>query len=241
MLQRNYSDKLHIKIFNSMIDDKSNTKLSPIQLYIYCMLCVNSTSDEDRMMPTSVDMINYMSPFRFAVKDNNNKKHIKDSLLQLIIKGYLLIADDYIRIDNNSQPDIKNNTFLTLEINHDGLENKFEKLYYNEFRFLKNPDELFIYIVSKRFTGFSEGFKGSYSRWGKLLKLSDKTVIHKLDDAEKGGVIKVLRGRHISQNQQEINIYTHVDLMEKEDYEEVEVGQLNNVRDPEEKARNVFG
>jgi len=247
MLQRNYSDKLHIKIYNSMIDDKSDIKLTPSELYIYALLCINATSDDDRMMPTSVDMINYMSPFRFATKDNNNKNHIKKALTELMRKDYLLIVDDGIQID-----DIKNNTFLTLEINHEALDNKYEPLYYNEFRFLSNPDEVFIYIISKRFTAFSEGFKASYNRWGRLLNVSDKTASNKLNDAEKNGVIEVIRGKYEEINRQEINLYCHVDLMGLKDFdddaqEEVMQPKVKKLAigekkiSPEEEARRAFG
>lgn len=216
MLQRDYSDKLHIKIFHSMIDDNSDTRLTPNELYIYSLLCINSTSDVDRMMPTSINTINYMSPIRFNVKENNNKKNIKEALTELVKKGYLLIVDKNIELDQSRQPiGIKNNTFFTLEVNHDKLENKYERLFYNEFRFIKTPEDLFIYIVSKRFTGTSDGFKSSYNRWGKLLGVDRKTAIDKLKSAKERGIVEILIGKHSEKYKQDINIYVNVDLMKK--------------------------
>lgn len=190
-----------------MIDENSKRRLTTEELYVYCVLCINRNLDFEMSITANVNMIHYTSPIKFVSKDSENKIRIRAALEALINKGYLVIVDDGITSD-----DIKNNTFFTVILN-DKLDNKYVKLLFNEFRFFKTVDELFIYIVTKRFCNFSKGFKASYSRWSHLLNVSDRTAVIRLNEAEKRNLITIKRGEDKRDNQQMINLYCHKELI----------------------------
>lgn len=251
MLIQNWTDEMHIQIFNEMVDENSERKLTVEELYVYSVLSIKS--QKDYSMITDVDTIAYImqmefeDTIRFAVKENNHKIKIREALKGLISKGYL---ESVYKIELDK---LKNNTKLTLVISDD-IENKFTKIYYNEFRMMKSADELFIYTVAKRFS-YGDGFKGSYDRWAKLLDVSVKTAVKKLENAEykieeitdqegdkvkrQTGVIKIVRGRYESKNQQEINLYRHVDLMSKNEVDGKEEEEQQHEQQEQEEVKTV--
>lgn len=227
-MYRNYTDENFIRVFNDMTSEKSERKLSIEELYVYCVLNESRNADIEMSMTVNVNLIHYRMPVKFVKKESENKKKIREAIKTLVDKEFLVVVDSDIKTE-----DITNNTFFTTIINPD-LEG-FEQIHFNEYRMMKLPSDLFIFAVTKRFTLMpdSKGYKASFNRWAEVLGVSDKTAQKMINDAEyvdvtrtdedgneinmATGVIHILRGRYVDKNNQELNLYRHVDFMDEEE------------------------
>lgn len=208
-------DSGFIRIYNKMIDDNSEHRVTPDELYVYSILFINRRQDGSILSNIRIIESTMSEKAMISNRQATNRKKIKEALIGLVKKNVLLLTCD-IQIE-----DITTDTVFTMRINDKQLSkngdkdtfNGYEELMIDNFKMMLSPSELLIYINSQRFSN-DGGFKGSYERWSKLLNVSRNTAFKLLNDAEKRGIITVVRGKHIAKNRQEINQYFSVDFMD---------------------------
>ncbi|WP_027725448.1 hypothetical protein [Tuberibacillus calidus] len=215
MLFKNIKDQDFIRVYNCLLDNKSEYFLNQNEYYIYALLFVNRMMDGS--IKVNIDLLNQMMPNKFTSKENLNKRKILETLQSLISKKVIKLENE------NDITSIKYYTLLELTVNdfllmNNGLidekENEstnqvnqyknFTKIPYHKFYDLDIRD-FYIYSLTAK---WKHGFKCSYETWKNILNLNDnKYAMKVINDAVDRGVIYKNIGDYIAEKRQDINTY----------------------------------
>lgn len=167
-----------IIIYNSMITEGDEYQLTIEELYLYALL--KKKQNFDAYTETSLNFLEMTSPVKFASSPQRSYKLIKKALFSLKEKGIIRINKE-----EDQKEDYKPNDYLKVEFAPSN--SGYEKIPYSLFDKCEKMEDFYIYCAVARWD--NNIFSSSYSRWAKILQVSERYAVEKLKEAIDRNVI----------------------------------------------------
>lgn len=182
MLQENFREKDFVYCYRSFSNPKSATHLTEEEFYLYVVLFTIRMKDNSMIINTL--LLEDMMYVPFDNRPSRNRGKIREILVNLINKNVLLSHCD--TLNNKENCDISNSCTFRLSINESYLKHEenwsgFVQLPFSELNKFNSIKGLYIYfsILSREIEGTE--VKISFSEWGKILRVSNKTAVSYID------------------------------------------------------------
>ncbi|MBU9724142.1 MULTISPECIES: hypothetical protein [Bacillaceae] len=180
--------KPYIKIYNCLLEEKSEYNLTVEEFYLYCLL--DTLKNIEQKVIVNVDLIYYESLdlIPFFSRETEAKKRIREHLQSLVDKKV-------IEITNNKEVNNKSNLHIRLSSfkGYDGLS-------FDQFREFTRMIDLYIHCIVARFDNDKfNGFRCNYARWSTILNCTEKTAKRTIKDLVDREIIYKNTGDYISE------------------------------------------
>ncbi|MCJ7841766.1 hypothetical protein MUB24_12825 [Lederbergia sp. NSJ-179] len=192
----------YIMISDRLITEDNEFHLNEKELYLYSLLKRKMNYEE--LTETSMSFLNLTSPINFGSNPTRANETIKRTLLDLINRGLIRVMNPDGEIINDFKP----SDLLIIQFAESDIKGHTE-IPFSKFNNFQSMTDYYIYVATARWFNSGDGsFNCSYSRWAKLLGVSESTAKEKIKDAVKKKVIYKNIGDYIEdEKKQRINSY----------------------------------